>query len=60
MRFDAIKEGFWIFEDSDYACFLRMQALRKVLNIPEYGWIMPYGRVLNNALSLVNVSKGFK
>ena len=47
MRFDAIKEGFWIFQDSDYACFLRMQALRKVLNIPEYGWIMPYGRVLN-------------
>ena len=27
--------------------FLRMEALHKVSNMPEYGWIMPYGRVLN-------------
>ena len=27
--------------------FLRMQPLRKVLNMPQYGWIMPYVRVLN-------------
>ena len=24
-----------------------MQALQKVLNMPEYDWIMPYGKVLN-------------
>ena len=42
MRQDAIMEGFWIFQDSKYARFLRMQALPKVLNMPEYGWIMPY------------------
>ena len=44
MRCDAIKEEVWIFQDSD---FLRKQALHKVLNIPEYGWIMLYGMVLN-------------
>ena len=31
----------------EYARFLRMQALHKVLNMPEYGWIMPHDRVLN-------------
>ena len=44
---DAIMEGFWIFKDSEYASLLLMQAFRKVLNMPEYGWIMTYGRVLN-------------
>ena len=47
MRWDAIMEGFWIFQDSKYGRFLRMQALQKVLNMSEYGWIMPYDRVLN-------------
>ena len=43
----GIMEGFWVFHDFEYADFLRMQALRKVLNMPGYGWIVPYGRVLN-------------
>ena len=47
MRRDAIMEGFWIFENSEYARLLHMQALHKVLIMPECGWIMPYGRVLN-------------
>ena len=47
MRRYAIMEVFWIFQDSEYATFLCMQALHKVLKIPEFGWIMPYGRVLN-------------
>ena len=34
MRGDAIIEGFWIFQDSEYARFLRTQALHKVLNVP--------------------------
>ena len=42
-----IKEVFWIFQDCKYVRFLNMQALHKVLDMPEYGWIMPYGRVLN-------------
>ena len=41
MRRDAIMKGFWNFEDSEYARFLHMQALHKVLNMLEYGWIMP-------------------
>ena len=55
MRRDAIMEGFWIFQDSEYARFLHMQGLRKVLIIPEYGRMMHewklkcpyYGKVLN-------------
>ena len=47
MRRDAIMEGFWILKDSEYARFLRMQVLQKVLNMPEYGWIIPYGEVLD-------------
>ena len=35
MRRDAIMEEFWIFQDSEYARFLQMQALRKVLNKAE-------------------------
>ena len=46
MRQDAILEGFWIFQNSKYARFPNMQALHKVLNMPESGWIMPYGKVL--------------
>ena len=42
-----IIEGFWIFQDSEYARFLSMQVLHKVLIMTEYGRIMPYGRVLN-------------
>ena len=41
MCWDAIMKGFWIFQDSEYARFLHMQVLHKLLNIPEYGWIIP-------------------
>ena len=34
---DAIMEGFSIFQGSEYARFLRMQALPKVLNMPKIG-----------------------
>ena len=36
-----------IFQDPEYASFLCMQMLYKVLNMPECRWIMPYGRILN-------------
>ena len=35
MRPDAIMQKFWIFQDSEYARFLYMQALHKVLNMAE-------------------------
>ena len=41
MRVDAIMEGFWIFQDSEYARFLLMQALHKTLNMHEYDRIIP-------------------
>ena len=47
MHWDAIMEGFRMFQDSEYVRFLRMQVLRKVVNMPEYGYIMSYCRVLN-------------
>ena len=47
MRQDANMEGFWIFQDAEYARFLRMQALLKFQNMPEDDWIMPYGKVLD-------------
>ena len=47
MRYDAIMEQFWIFQNSEYARFLHRQAMHKVLNMPEYGWTMPYSKVLN-------------
>ena len=47
MRQDTIMEGFGIFQDSEYARFLSIQVLHKILNMPEYDWIMPYDRVLN-------------
>ena len=47
MSWDAIMEEFWIFQDSEYGMFLHIQALHKALNMPEYDWIMPYGKVLN-------------
>ena len=37
MHLDAIVEGFWIFQDSEYARILHIQVLHKVLNMPEYG-----------------------
>ena len=37
IRRDTIMKGFRIFWYSEYARFLRMQALHRVLNIPEYG-----------------------
>ena len=43
---DAITEAFWIFQDFKYAKFLCMQVLHKVLNMPEYDWML-YGSVLN-------------
>ena len=36
-KWDAIMEGFCIFQDSKYASFLHMQALHKVLGMPGYG-----------------------
>ena len=57
MRQEAITEGFWIFQDSEYGWFLRMQALHKVLIMAEYGSIMPFGKVLNMP---GNVSQGSK
>ena len=53
----AIEEGFWIFHAFKYARFLCMQALHKVLNVPEYSWIIPYDWVLNMPC---NVSQGFE
>ena len=37
MRQDAIMEEFCIFQESEYARFLHMQALHKVLHMPKYG-----------------------
>ena len=34
MSWDAIMEGFWIFQDSENARFLQMQVLHKVPNMP--------------------------
>ena len=45
MRLDAIKEGFCVFQDCEHASLL--QGLIKVLNVPEYGWIMPEHYGLN-------------
>ena len=42
---DAIMEGFCILQDSKYPRFLCMQVLYKILNLREYGWMMPYERV---------------
>ena len=49
MRRDVIMEWFSTFQDSEYATFLYMQALRKTLNMPEYVLIncSDYGKVLN-------------
>ena len=41
MRRDAIMKRFWIFQNSEYADFLNIQALHEILNMAEYGWIMP-------------------
>ena len=46
MSRDVIMKEFWIFYDLEYARFLHMQALRKILDMPEHGWIMLCGRVL--------------
>ena len=37
MGWDTIMEEFRIFQHSENARFLDMQALYKVLNVPEYG-----------------------
>ena len=34
---DTIMEDFKIFQDSEYARFLHMQVLHKVLSMPKYG-----------------------
>ena len=44
---DAIVEEFWIFHSSEYARFLYVQTLHKVLNMPEDGWIIANDSVLN-------------
>ena len=36
LNMDAVMVGFLIFQDSEYARFLCMQALHKVLNMAEY------------------------
>ena len=41
MRGDAIMKGFWALQYSEYAKFLHMQALHKVLSMPDYDWMMP-------------------
>ena len=38
--------GFWIFQDSKYACVLNMPLLHRVLNMLNYAWIC-----LNNSLN---------
>ena len=53
IRRDETIEGFWIFQDSEYTKFLRMQVLFKVLNMSKYAWIMPYDRV--NEPQVVNM-----
>ena len=63
----TIMEEYWIFQVFKYVRFLHMQALHKVLNMPEYSWVMPHGRstVLNmpsqhltvlNKLPVLNMS----
>ena len=47
MREDTVMELFWILQNFEHARFLHMQTLHKVLNMPEYGLITPYYRVLN-------------
>ena len=37
MRRDAIMKRFLIFQNSEYADFLNIQALHEILNMPEYG-----------------------
>ena len=41
MQQDAIMEDISLFQDSKHVRFLQMQALHKVLNMLEYGWIIP-------------------
>ena len=54
-------EGFWIFQDPEYARFLHIQGLHKVMNMPEHGWIMPAQTVLAKfSICQVNVSQGFE
>ena len=36
MRQDAIMKGFCIFQEFEYARFLHMQAMHKVLNMSKY------------------------
>ena len=63
MRWNAIMEGCWLFKDSEYARFQDMQALQKVLNMPEYSWIMCKQTVLTMAgllICMVKVSHGFE
>ena len=37
---DAIMEGYWVFQNSEYARFLHMQVLHKVSSMPKYDWTM--------------------
>ena len=59
MHWDAIMEWFWIFKDSKYARFLHTQTLHKVLNVPEYGWIIPEKTVLTIAKLWMCLVKSF-
>ena len=47
MHRDAIMEELSIIQDFQYASFLNMYVLHKVLNMSEDSWMMPCGRVLN-------------
>ena len=54
---------FWLFQDSKYAQFLHMRGLHKILNMPQYDWIMPEWTVLTMAgfwICLIKVSQGFE
>ena len=57
--YGRVLEGFWISQDSKYTGFLHMQALHKVLNMPECGWIC-LNVVWINCSNYDSVSQGFK
>ena len=63
MRWDAIMERVWIFQDSEYARFLFIKGLQKDLNMPEYGWTMPEWTALTMSgfwIYSIKVSQSFE
>ena len=55
---DATMEGFWTFQDSEYARLLHMQALHKIRNMPEYGRTVLTMAVFRTCM--VKISQGFE